>query len=63
VGWKTSKPHQSKGETAKIGEQHVDVYHTNDAGKRNQSHHQDYKVSYPSDGKIVHDINPPKKQN
>lgn len=61
MGWKTSNPHPSTGKTAKIGPTHVDVYSTNSAGKRNQPHSQDFKVSYPSDGKIVHDINPPKK--
>lgn len=61
MGWKTSKPHESKKETEKIGPKHVDVYHTNDAGKRDKPHHEDIKISYPEDGKIIRDIEPPKK--
>ena len=58
MGTKTSKPHDGKDE--RIG-RHVDVYHSDDRGKRDQPHSKDLKVSYDESKTVVRDINPPKK--
>jgi len=31
--WKSSKEHESKGKTSRIGKSHFDVYKTNESGK------------------------------
>ena len=54
--WKTSHPHE--GKDGRIG-RHIDVYHTNDEGKRDQPHSDDVKVDYDEDRPVVRDINPP----
>jgi hypothetical protein len=56
--WKTSKPHDGKDD--RIG-RHVDVYHTDDRGKRDQPHSEDCKISRDESKPLVRDINPPKK--
>ena len=59
MGWKTSKPHDGKDD--RIG-RHVDVYHTNESGKRDRSHNEDAKISYDEKKPMVRDIEPPKKK-
>lgn len=57
--WKTSRPHGDSS-SQPVG-RHVDVYHTNSAGKRDQSHSSDFKVSHNEKAPVVRDIAPPKK--
>ena len=45
MSWKASHEHDSKGETAKIGSTHFDIYHTDKSGNRDQPHHTDVKIS------------------
>ena len=59
MGWKSSKPHDS--DDNRIG-RHVDVYHINDAGKRDQPHSTDLKISYDENKPVVQDIKPPDKK-
>jgi hypothetical protein len=61
MGWLTGNEHESKGSSEKIGPTHTDTYHTNDAGKRDQPHHQDLKVSGSKSSPSMQDVHPPKK--
>jgi hypothetical protein len=47
MGWKTGNEHPSTGSGARVGLTHTDTYHTNAAGKRDQPHGSDLKVSGP----------------
>jgi hypothetical protein len=55
MGWKSSNPHE--GKDTRIG-RHIDVYHTDDRGKRDQPHSKDFKISYDENKAIVRDITP-----
>ncbi|MGC8776214.1 MAG: hypothetical protein ACP5QN_02800 [Minisyncoccia bacterium] len=59
MGWKSSDPHVGKDN--RIG-RHVDVYHTDDRGKRDQPHSKDLKISYDENKTLVRDVNPPSKK-
>jgi hypothetical protein len=59
--WKASKSHKSKGKTSRIGSRHFDVYHTNKAGKRDQSHSKDFKISGDPHSSSMKDVHGPKK--
>jgi len=61
MGWKTSKEHESKGKTAKIGPTHTDSYHVDEPAKRDQAHSTDLKVSGPKFEPSMRDVHPPKK--
>ncbi|WKZ27247.1 MAG: hypothetical protein QY311_00615 [Candidatus Paceibacterota bacterium] len=50
--WKASKPHDSD---SPIG-RHIDVYHTDDRGKRDQPHHTDMKIDYDESKPTTQDI-------
>jgi hypothetical protein len=58
MGHQASHTHDSDDE--RIGK-HIDVYHTNSAGQRDQSHRTDLKISYDPNKPFVRDIEPPKK--
>lgn len=60
--WKTSSEHKSTGSTARIGPTHTDTYHVNSAGKRDQSHSTDFKVSGSKHEPSMRDIHPPKQK-
>ncbi len=56
--WKSSNPHE--GKDGRIG-RHIDVYHTDESGKRDEPHSKDIKISYDKDKPFVRDVVPPKK--
>ncbi len=65
MGWFTSKEHPTKGDDKykeTLGPTHTDVYHVNDAGKRDQSHNTDFKISGPKieQSNVVRDVLPKK---
>lgn len=55
MGWKTSSPHGPTDSEPRIG-RHVDVYHTNAAGKRDESHSRDMKIDYDERKPTTNDI-------
>ena len=59
MGWKASQEHKSEGKTSRIGSTHFDVYRTNQAGSRNQSHRDDLKVSGSPRTPSMRDVHPP----
>ena len=59
MGWKSSRPHES--DDKRVGPQHVDIYHTDDRGKRDQPHKDDFKISHNPNAPEVRDIKPPSK--
>jgi hypothetical protein len=56
--WKTGDEH--KGKDSRFNK-HVDVYHTDDRGKRDRPHKDDIKISSDSEKPKVRDVTPPKK--
>jgi hypothetical protein len=53
MAWKSSKPHD--GSDTRIG-RHIDVYHTDASGKRDQPHSSDMKIDYDESKPITQDI-------
>lgn len=60
MGHKASYEHPSKGETAKIGSTHFDVYSTDERGERNEPHYTDVKISGEPHEPSMRDIHPSK---
>ena len=63
MGWFQSKEHTTKGDDKYrnvLGPTHTDVYHVDSAGKRDQPHDTDMKISGPKieQNAIVRDVIP-----
>jgi len=61
MSWKTGQEHPSKGSNERIGPTHTDTYHTNEAGKRDQPHSSDLKVSGSKHEPSMRDVHSPKR--
>ena len=60
--WKTGREHPTnESQKPILGPTHTDTYHTNDAGKRDQPHNTDLKISGPKHAPSMREIHPPPK--